>query len=433
MSPEQAKGKAADKRSDIWAFGCVLYEMLTGRRAFAGDDVSDTLAAVLRGEPTWDALPKDVPETIRALLKGCLEKDRQKRVSDIAVARFVMADTGGFRAPATTTVQAGRPSRARTVVAVAAIVVAAAAATAGAMWLLLRPTQPAPRPMRFAIVPPPSQPLAIQGTDRDIAIAPDGAFFVYRTVAGGAPQLAVRAFDGLDAKLLAGTASSNPGIGTARSPFVSPDGQWVGFQDFGALRKIAVSGGSAFTLCPITGSLRGATWGEDNTIVFATQDFQTGLLSVAAGGGEPKVLTKAEASRGELDHLFPSLLPGGRAVLFAIVTAPGPDGAQVAVLDLETGEQRVLIRGGNHPQYLNTGHLLYAVAGGLRAVLFDPSTLEVLGDPVPVLDQVFIAPTGVANAAVSREGTLVYVPGTGPVGPLREPWCGSTDKGLWTR
>src|SRR5437867_3815174 len=212
MSPEQARGKAVDKRADIWAFGCVLYEMLTGRRAFEGEDVTDTIAAVVRGEPDWNALPSDTPEQIRLLLKRCLEKDRRARVSDIGVARFLMTET--IASPATAAASTPGPSRRRIVTGVSIGVLSGIIATAIAVWVMNRLTPPPPpRAVRFAIVPPSSQVLMIQGVDRDIAISPDGTHIVYRSGLTNIPsqsQLAVRPLNELEPRLLPGTAGRFP-------------------------------------------------------------------------------------------------------------------------------------------------------------------------------------------------------------------------------
>jgi serine/threonine-protein kinase len=407
MSPEQAKGRAADKRSDVWAFGCVLYEMLAGKRAFEGEDVSDTLAAVLRGEPDWSALPPDLSNHVRLLIKHCLEKDRRARVGDIGVARMLLGDMGEALAKATAPTAAIQPPpvvKARRSGWIGAGVVAGVAAAAVAFWIVQRsrPAVPAPQPARFTIVPPASQPLSIQGADRDLAIAPDGSFIVYR--AGTTQtQLMIRGINDVEAKPLAGTTN-------ARYPFVSPDGRWVAFLGLEGMMKVSVTGGTPIRICQTLGGLRGASWvGE--TIVFATVDSTTGLLSVAAGGGEPKVLTKPDRTAGEIDHWFPSILPGGNAVVFTIASGARSDAEQVALLDLKTGKIRTLIRGASAAEYVESGHLLYATGATLRAAKFDLNRLDIVGDPVPVLDQVTTSNTGAAEFAVSRQGSLVYIPG----------------------
>ena len=411
MSPEQARSQALDRRTDIWAFGCVLYEMLTGRAPFAGDTISDTLAAILEREPDQTILPADTPVAIRRLLRRCLEKDRRGRLDSAAGARLEIDDA--IASPATETHALGAtPSRRITPVAIAAL--AAAAISALAAWTLMRPAPQAPvLSSRFAIMASPDQPLNVGLYDRDLALSPDGRHLVYR--AGGGPptlgtQLMVRAANELEARQL-------PGI-FALGAFVSPDNRWIGFFTPTELMKVSIAGGPAISLGPVSGASLGASWGDDNTIVFATADPRTGLWRVSADGGEPSVLTTPDTTQRGSDHGFPSVLPGGRGVLFTITAAGSADHADVAVLDLKTGQRKTLVRGGSQAEYVDpsggsgrAGYLIYAAAGTLRAVRFDPARLEVLGDPVTVLERVMIKSTGAANYAVSRQGTLFYVPG----------------------
>ena len=409
MAPEQAKGRAADKRCDVWAFGCVLYEMLAGRRAFDGDDVSDVLATVLKGEPDWSAIPRDVPAHVTAIIKKCLTKDRKARIPDISVVRFLLNDARTAPPAASAIVAAPARSRARIGLIAGAISIASLAVGGGAAWLATRQTPPKVQLVRFSIVPPASAPFTLQGFFRNLAISPDGANLVYVATAGaGQPgQLMLRPIDQLDAVPFRG-------IDNAGFPFISPDGHWVGFFVAGAnseLKKVAITGGPPITLCRFEGTARGATWGSDGTIVFATNSVSTGLMSVAADGGEPRTLTKPDTAHGEQDHVFPSWLPDGRSVLYTILTGPNIDTAQVAVLDLTTSQSRPLVRGGSDAQYVNTGHLVYASAGTLRAVRFDPARREVMSDPVPVVEQVTMLSTGAADFRVSEQGTLAYVPG----------------------
>ncbi len=292
-------------------------------------------------------------------------------------------------------------------IAAASILVVSVAATAVVTWALTRPTPATLQQVRFTIVPPPAHPLAIRGADRDIAVSPDGKCLVYRVGVSGAIDnpLAVRTLDQLDAHLLAGITS-------ARGPFFSPDSRWIGFFDGSEIKKVLVAGGLPVTVCRFSGLPRGGSWGEDNTIVFATNDPITGLWRVPAGGGEPVALTTPKVSEG--DHLFPSVLPGGRGVLFTISPPSQPENAQVAVLDLKNGERKTLIPGGSDGAYVASGHLVYAAGGKLHAARFDLAKLEVMGDAVPIVDHVMIATGGAGGAinyTVSRTGTLVYVPG----------------------
>ena len=301
MSPEQAKGLAADKRSDIWGFGCVLYEMLTGRRAFSGTDATDIIAAIVRIEPDWNALPATTPAPSRRLLRRCLEKDRRRRLADAADARLEIDD-----ALTSSTADSAALAAPRRLLTVAAATLAGGALIASILtWAITRPIQ---QPLtRFAIVPPAAQPLMIGGYDRDLALSPDGRQLVYRSggsILGG--PLMVRTIDSLDVHPLAG-------VTTARWPFFSPDSRWIGFFDQAELKRVSAAGGPALTLCRLTGAARGASWFDDTTIVFAMVG-TPGLRRVAAGGGEPTVLTTPDVTRHEGNHVFPSVLPGGRGV-----------------------------------------------------------------------------------------------------------------------
>jgi Tol biopolymer transport system component len=221
--------------------------------------------------------------------------------------------------------------------------------------------------------------------------------------------LLIRAIDQLESTPLRGLT------GTV-SPFISPDSRSIGFVRLLSsgleLQKVSMTGGPAVTVARIQGILAGASWGPDDTIVFATDTRATGLLRVPAGGGEPRALTTPDAGHGELDHYWPSFLPDGRAVLFTIVPQSDLENMQVAVLDLRNGQRKTLIRGASQAEYVETGHLVYATAGTLRAVRFDPVRLEVSGDPVPLVEQVLTKPNGTADFSVSRAGSLVYVTGT---------------------
>ncbi len=407
MSPEQARGRAADKRSDIWAFGCVLFEMLSGTRAFDGENVADVIAAVMRGEPDWSLLPSHVPPYVRALVERCLEKDRKARLGDFAVVRYIMTEGEAARTPVAgvgAAAGAAGALRLRPIVLVAAGLAIAAVATA-ATWLATRPQPELRRLARFGMTPTAN--LGGPPPDRNLVISPDGTHVVYIGTNG---DLLVRALDQLDAVAV-------PGVTNARSPFISPDSQWIGyFTTAGEMRKVSIGGGAPITLCRFAGPPRGGTWGSDGTIVFATADPATGLLAVPAAGGEPKVLTKPDAAHGEGDHILPSMLPGDRAVLYTI-TPEGPvSSAQIAVLDLDSNQHRVLIRGGSQSEYVSSGHLVYGAAGTLRAVRFDLRRLEVANDPIPVVDNVAMGASGAANFSIARTGTLVYAPGGGAEG-----------------
>jgi serine/threonine-protein kinase len=400
MSPEQARGQPVDRRTDIWAFGCVLYEMLTGRAAFPGDTISDTLAAILEREPDWVALPATVPAAVRTLLRRCLEKDGRQRIADISVARFVfddLADVAPASAPGSSPAAPRPPSWRRLAILAGAWLVGAAMA-GSAVWFAVRSTA-SPRVSRLLITPPGAAALSVGVTGYRLAVTPDGTRVVY--VGANNTALFVRALDRLDATSITGLADSY-------GPFVSPDGQWIGFfEGVSALKKVAITGGPAVMLGRPGGTAMGASWGADGTIIFATNDRTTGLRRVA-DAGEPTVLTRPNRAAGEDDHLWPEILPGGQAVLFTITaTTGGLDQAQVAVLDLRTHTQTVLIRGGSHARYVSSGHVVYGAAGRLHAVAFDLARLAVVGTPVMVQPEV----PADAGWAVAADGTLVYVSG----------------------
>jgi eukaryotic-like serine/threonine-protein kinase len=400
MSPEQARGKPADKRSELWAFGAVLYEMLTGRRAFAGDDVSDTLVSVLRDEPDWTALPASTPPLIRRLLRRCLEKDRKRRFDSAADARMEIEDAMIAPSPADAATLSPAPgSHSSHALPWALAAVFGIVAILG--WTPWRSAVP-PHVTRTTIVTSGTTALTITGFDRDFAISPDGGRLVY--VGNGATQLFVRAFDALEPVAIVSADR-------VTAPFVSPDGEWVGFTVGGStLQKVKITGGSTITLARLDASTRGATWAADDTIIFATGTPATGLQRVSAAGGIPEVLTRPDQARGEADHLWPELLPNGRGLLFTITSQIGGlDTAELVVRDLRTGTNKVLLRGGSHAHYVASGHLVYVAAGTLRAIPFDANRLETQGTAVPVLSRLVTTSTGSGDFSITTDGTLVYV------------------------
>jgi len=413
MSPEQARGQIADTRSDMWAFGCVLFEMLTGKPPFSGDTVSDVLAGILRGEPDWSALPQDLPSSILLMLKRCLEKDRGRRVADASVLSFVLNEpqlSGPQRPAAADTRSWGFGQLA----AVAAAAVVGAAAAGAIVWYT-RPAPEPPRVSRLTITPPQAAPFrVISGANLNVAVSPDGRQLVYP---GDRGSLLLRRLDALEPTMLSG-------LGDPVDPFFSPDGQWIGFFDSNnSLEKVAVTGGLATQLASLgAAASRGAAWSDDGTIIFATSA-ASGLQRVsAAGGQEAEVLTTPDRQKGEGDHVLPQILPRSRGVLFTILPATGGvDRAQAAVLDLASKTYKVVVRGGSHARYLPTGHLVYAAGGTLRAVPFDLDTLTPTDTPIPVLSQA-TGSTGAANFDVSTNGTLVYVTGQGEAPGFRLVW-----------
>ena len=399
MAPEQTRGKPVDKRADIWAFGCVLYELVTGRRAFEGDDVSSTMAGVLRTEPKWSAIPPTAPPGLRQLLGRCLRKDPKERLRDIGEARIAidLALSGAAEEWDPSAIARQAPWWRRLAIP-AAMLLAGSIATAALVWLAGRSTGVGPRPSRFAIAAP-----NVSGVGRDVALTPDGSRVIY--VGANGTALFMRPLDQLESIPL--VRNSSP-----RDPFVSPDGQWVGFFDAGlTLKKVPITGGPTVLVARLDSFERGGTW-VDDTIIFATQSTTTGLQRVSADGGAPAVLTRPDPARGELGHFWPEMLPGGTTVLYTATAATGGlAAAAIVAFDLRSNRSTILLRGGSDARYGPIGHLLYGAAGTLRAVRFDSSRLTVVGPSTLVVPQVRMTSFGAAAAALARDGTLVYVAG----------------------
>jgi serine/threonine-protein kinase len=425
MSPEQARGKRVDKRTDIWAFGCVLWEMLTGRAPFVEDTPQDPIAAVVNPIAALDKLPPDTPAHIRLLLRRCLEEDLKRRLRDIGDAQ--LDDSGdsrpalsaGFDVPVPmnerlTTVMSRARASGRSPL-LGAVATAALAIGAGTMWVF-NPSLVAPsiRVQRFA-VDAGSSSLAIASTNRDIAVTPDGMRVLYFAGQGARRQLYVRPLNVLNSTALRQADR-------LFEPFVSADGKWVAFNDESTytLQKIPLAGGPTVSIARIGREIHGATWGPDDTIVFATTENGTGLWRVSANGGDATALTRPDIERGELSHSWPEFLPGGQSIVFTVRTRAKVDEFQIAALELKTAARKTLIQVGSSPRYFQTGHLIghliYAVGGTLRAVRFDPERLEVIGESVQIVDNILTKASGGADFAVSASGTLVYVPGDDAVG-----------------
>ena len=418
VSPEQARGREADQRSDIWAFGAVLYEMLSGRRAFQGDDVPDTIAGVLRHDVDWSALDASTPAPVRRLLARCLDRDTRRRLRAIGEARILLEDPAAATSADSWTPggAAARPLWRRLVVPAAAALVAGVAVGA-ALW---RPTPTnATRVTRFALSTTPATALSVDAQSRDLTITPDGTHVVYKGGSAGYTRLFVRGLGQLDP-----TPLTAPGL--PKGPFPSPDGQWVGFFEPAAgvtLKKVAITGGPSVELCRVDGPSRGATWGDNDAIILATAALSTGLQRVSSAGGAPAILTTPDHEGGESDHVWPQFLPGNRAVLFTITAQKGGmDAAQVAVLDVAAGTWKTVIRGGSQAQYVPSGHLVYVSAGALWAVAFDLLRMETAGTASPVVSQVVTLPTGTAEFDIARDGTLVYVLGEAEAAPRTLVW-----------
>jgi eukaryotic-like serine/threonine-protein kinase len=410
MSPEQARGKTVDKRTDLWAFGCVLYEMLCGHPAFGGEDTADILAAIVKMEPDWTLLPATIPVKIRDLLRRCLQKDKTLRMQAAGDARIEIQEVlTSPEAPEGTAVGPTRPGRAWRYGAILAAAVVALIAVA--TWNLMRsPATLPPLVSRLVINLPPGDQLAALDYPA-IAISPDGTQLAYVAIHSRIRQIYLRKLDSLEARPLPGTEGAN-------TPFFSPDGGWLGFFADGALKKISVSGGAAETLA-VAANPRGGSWTSNGRIVFTPNGTST-LVQVSEVGGAARPLMQLD--NGELTYRWPNVLPGSKAVLFDVIGA-NPQivvqslnaGSSVAAGPSEAvaGERRSLVPDGTSPHYAASGHLLYAQGGNLMAAPFDPGRLQLTGPAVPVVEGVLQLgnSNGAAQYCLSATGSLAYVAG----------------------
>ena len=402
MSPEQAQGMTVDARTDVWAFSCVLYEALSGRKVFEGASVTETLAEVLKNDPDWDVLPDAVPMSVRNLLTRCLTKDRKWRLQHVGEARIALHDAMNDRGDdARAKVPLTKSGRAPWLVAAAMAVVAAAA------WLSPREPVPSPEPLRAVIPVAPAERLATpNGYYKGIlAISPDGTRLVFSGEKDGVDVLYVREMEGFDARPL-------PGTSAAYRPFFSPDGRHVAFFADGKLRRVALDGGNPRIVADIVEQAHGGSWGDDDTIVFVPRT-DGGLSRVSADGGPVEVLTTPDPEQNEQGHQNPSFLPGGREILFDVTVVGRRFGeGRVMFLSLETGELEMLVDNGHYPRYSEAGYIVYATRVALMAAPFDRSSVELTGPSQPVVEDILSTPRyGARHFDVSRTGTLVYVGG----------------------
>ncbi len=404
MSPEQARGRPADRRADIWAFGCVLYEMLAGSTPFEGSTVSDTLAAILRAEPDWTALPAGVPPAARRLLRRCLEKNSDHRLHDILDARLEIDEARAGDKDAALAPPARRGAGRLIPWGIAAVLAAVTVATLVAPGRRRAP-QSSDR-LHVAIVLPQNLDLVDAGGLGVLAISPDVKRLVFAARRDDTVRLYLRALDSPDVVEMPGTEG-------ASTPFFSPDGHWVGFFSGSSLKKIAVQGGVPVVLCEAP-SPRGATWITDDAIVFAPT-YTSGLAVVSAAGGEPKAVTTPNAARNERTHRWPMALPGGKSVLFTIGTLDKPgdyEDAVIAVADLASGAIHPLAEGASMAWFAPPGDLIYSREGTLVAVPFDAGGVRTTGSPTTILKGIAGDRTsGLVNCALAADGTLAYVPG----------------------
>ncbi len=422
MAPEQIEGQDADTRTDIFAFGCLLYEMLTDRKAFEGKTQASLIGAILKDvPPPISTVHPLTPSQVDHVVQRCLAKhpdERWQSASDLhlelkwvaeQVARGGLGATRGAQQPA-------RLWRRPVPLIAAGVMALVAAVVAGIGAWMARPASSSNNSgiVRLTVALPGSDQLA-NLENPGLALSPDGTQLAYVAIRDGKQQLFVRSTDGVEPRALTGTDGAD-------NPFFSPDGQWVGFFAQGKLKKVSVAAGAVQVLCDAPGLFgKGGSWGPDNTIYFAPRN-NSGLSKVSSSGGTPVEVTKLDRSKGEISHRWPQVLPGGKAVLFSVWRGPGRDEMQVALQMLDTGERRMLVQGGESGRYVSPGYLVYAREDTLLAVPFDANRLEVSGKaPVPLAEQVRHGVEG-AQYAVSDVGELVYAPGSVHRGDRRLVW-----------
>ena len=398
MAPEQAKGRAVDRRADIWAFGVVLYEMLTGQRAFKGDDISETLASVLKDTLAIDALPAGTPSRLRELVARCLQKDPRQRQRDIGDVKLELDAIAAGGSDAMPVPGAARTRTRPSLALVAAIVLVAAAIGVAIGWGLTRNSvAPAGATTRFIVDSPP-------GPDpQGPLLTPDGRVLIFAT-----DRLYRR-------DLGAFQATPMPGTEGATTPMISPDGRWVAFFANGKIKKVSLSGGDPTTIAEVNGAIPGALWGPDNRILFS-RAWATGISSIQVDDGQIRQLTEPDRTLGERGHWRPRALPGGQQILFTIwMSGSGVNDARIGLLDLKTLQHRALFPGSD-AFYLRSGHILYFHAGAWHVVPFDAASGKTTGDPATVLDDALgVSPDGggaTHSVWVADNGTLAYQPGT---------------------
>ena len=398
MSPEQARGALVDRRTDIWAFGAVLFEMITGQQAFSGQTLTDTLAAVIRAEMDWRVLPPTTPPGLRKLLRHCLEKDSKRRLPHIGAARLELDDV---LAATTDTVEievtpAWRRALPWTITAVAVVIASAVT------WTLMRAPAPDQRVTRLSVAVPPDTTLS-PTTSANVALSPDGSRLAFTTGDGESARLYLREMDELEATFVEGSEG-------ASGPFFSSDGQWIGFFAGGQLQKAPTDGGSPIVVADTSESGDfGGAWEPDDTIIYSP-GYSSGLHRISSSGGEPDVLTSPDSASGELGHWYPHLLPDGDTLLFTVYASP-LERIRTDSLSLTTGERRTILDAATFVQYVPTGHLIYpAPTNSLMAVPFDLTTLEVTGPATPVLEDVVFGSDANSQFSFSGDGAFAYVP-----------------------
>ncbi len=426
MSPEQIRGEPAGAPADIFAFGCVFYEMLTGQGPFTRDASADTLAAALRDEPVQLAgAANGMPQALDAIVMHCLEKrpgDRFQAARDMAFALRAVSSGAwaAVRSDSPADVSVAQPKRRGLRVVSVGIGVGLLAGASG-FWLASRINTPVRAPLaraRLSVVMPAGASLAPNSSPRagsNVAISRDGRTLAYVVVRDRRQWIVVRGLDQDQERELAGTDDGS-------APFFSPDGRWLAFFTVTSLKKIPVDGGTPSVICPTPPVVRGAVWADNGTI-YLSQSFSQGIDAVDAGGGRPRVVTTNDVQAGESNHLLPEALPGSRSVLFTVWKGGDFSAASIWAVSLQTGARKLVLESASAPHFVEPGYLVFSRAGALFATRFDAERLEVSGEAVPMVDRVLTDPrTGTAHYAIASNGTLIYIPGGDTVELRRLVW-----------
>jgi serine/threonine-protein kinase len=405
MSPEQAKGRPADRRSDVWSFGCILFELLAGSRAFEGEDITDTIAAIVRGEPNWKALPATTPAFLRTLIERCLVKDRTERLADMSVVRYVLNEPDSRGPSSTTTLTPATLAARAPKIWIAATALLAATAATFALLYLNRPSLSTTggELARFTVVLPDGD----EVTNTNIvplAIAPNGSAFVYTGLRAGKTQLFLHDFS-------SGNTTPLEGTDEARSPFFSPNGRWIGFFAKSKMKKITVGGTAVADVADVRDP-RGGAWGPDDMIYYAPTS-TAGLWKVAASGGTAVQITKPDPAASEISHRNPLVLPGGKALLFMVWTGPGADEHRIEYLSLSDGHREVVLRNADGPLAIVRDRLVYSREDTILSAPWNPARPSLEGvDPtvLPFFGQ--HENEGVSAYAATADGMFVHLVGS---------------------
>jgi eukaryotic-like serine/threonine-protein kinase len=409
MAPEQARGRAVDRRADIWSFGVVVYEMLTGTMTFRGDTISDTLAAVIKTEPDWDALPRETPTSIRQMLLRCLHKESRQRLQSIGEARIAI-DNARLQKDSPQPlahVPAGHAVKKTSVLLPVTAGAALVLLIIGLIFLvslsLRRGTPSDPKVVRFAVQPPAGATLVSSG-NRAVALSPDGSKLVLSVSTSDGTRLFFRPLDGA-------TATPIPGTEGGLNPFFSPDGNWLGFLANDKLKKVALEGGTPLPVGNLSILMNGISWGADHFIYYVASP-SSPIMRIPETGGTAQEVTKMQPEKGERGHVAPEVLPDGKTLLYTVLTGGSRDEGMLVAQRLDNGERKTLISQGTSARFLPPNHLLYVSGGNLMAVEFDPRKLEVIGSAVTVMPDVAMLPDfGEAQFDVANNGTIAYLSG----------------------